>query len=84
MRAAFVHVVGDLLQSVSVLVSAIIIFFKVSSLSRCAHWLKSLRECRNHAGDTSGETVSRALDSSLVYMFIVEITLAITQVISNK
>lgn len=27
-RAAFVHVVGDLLQSVSVLVSAIIIFFK--------------------------------------------------------
>ena len=29
-RAAFVHVVGDLLQSISVLVSAIIIFFKVS------------------------------------------------------
>ena len=28
-RAAFVHVVGDLLQSISVLVSAIIIFFKV-------------------------------------------------------
>ncbi|MBN3318236.1 ZNT8 protein, partial [Atractosteus spatula] len=28
-RAAFVHVVGDLLQSVSVLVSAVIIFFKV-------------------------------------------------------
>lgn len=34
-RAAFVHVVGDLLQSVSVLVSAIIIFFKVSSLYVC-------------------------------------------------
>ena len=29
-RAAFVHVVGDLLQSVSVMVSAIIIYFKVS------------------------------------------------------
>lgn len=29
-RAAFVHVVGDLLQSISVLISAIIIFFKVS------------------------------------------------------
>lgn len=29
-RAAFVHVVGDLLQSISVLVSALIIFFKVS------------------------------------------------------
>lgn len=28
MRAAFVHVVGDLLQSISVLISAIIIFFK--------------------------------------------------------
>lgn len=28
-RAAFVHVVGDLLQSISVLISAIIIFFKV-------------------------------------------------------
>lgn len=28
-RAAFVHVIGDLLQSVSVLVSALIIFFKV-------------------------------------------------------
>lgn len=28
-RAAFVHVVGDLLQSISVLVSALIIFFKV-------------------------------------------------------
>lgn len=28
-RAAFVHVVGDLLQSISVLVSAIVIFFKV-------------------------------------------------------
>lgn len=35
-RAAFVHVVGDLLQSISVLVSAIVIFFKVSGLSRCA------------------------------------------------
>lgn len=32
-RAAFVHVMGDLLQSVSVLVSAVIIFFKVTSLS---------------------------------------------------
>lgn len=29
MRAAFVHVVGDLLQSISVLISAVIIFFKV-------------------------------------------------------
>lgn len=28
-RAAFVHVVGDLLQSISVLISAIIIYFKV-------------------------------------------------------
>lgn len=28
-RAAFVHVVGDLLQSISVLISAVIIFFKV-------------------------------------------------------
>lgn len=28
-RAAFVHVIGDLLQSISVLVSALIIFFKV-------------------------------------------------------
>lgn len=35
-RAAFVHVVGDLLQSISVLVSAIIIFFKVSGLSGCS------------------------------------------------
>lgn len=31
-RAAFVHVVGDLLQSISVLISALIIFFKVSGL----------------------------------------------------
>ena len=31
-RAAFVHVMGDLLQSISVLVSAIIIFFKVTCL----------------------------------------------------
>lgn len=31
-RAAFVHVVGDLLQSLSVVVSAIIIFFKVENL----------------------------------------------------
>ena len=30
LRAAFVHVVGDLLQSVSVMISAIIIYFKVS------------------------------------------------------
>lgn len=29
-RAAFVHVVGDLLQSISVLISAFIIYFKVS------------------------------------------------------
>lgn len=28
-RAAFVHVVGDLLQSISVLISAVIIYFKV-------------------------------------------------------
>lgn len=35
-RAAFVHVMGDLLQSVSVVVSAVIIFFKVSSLKRPA------------------------------------------------
>ncbi len=28
-RAAFIHVIGDLLQSISVLVSALIIFFKV-------------------------------------------------------
>lgn len=34
-RAAFVHVLGDLLQSISVLVSAIIIFFKVRPLSFC-------------------------------------------------
>lgn len=31
-RAAFVHVIGDLLQSVSVLVSALIIFFRVLSV----------------------------------------------------
>lgn len=36
-RAAFVHVLGDLLQSVSVFLSAIIIFFKVSVLSRRVH-----------------------------------------------
>ena len=30
LRAAFVHVLGDLLQSVSVMISAIIIYFKVS------------------------------------------------------
>lgn len=29
MRAAFVHVVGDLLQSISVFISAIIIYLKV-------------------------------------------------------
>lgn len=28
-RAAFVHVIGDLLQSISVLISALIIFFRV-------------------------------------------------------
>lgn len=36
-RAAFVHVLGDLLQSISVLVSAIIIFFKVRPLPLFAH-----------------------------------------------
>uniref|UniRef100_A0A8C2WGY0 Proton-coupled zinc antiporter SLC30A8 n=1 Tax=Cyclopterus lumpus TaxID=8103 RepID=A0A8C2WGY0_CYCLU len=36
-RAAFVHVLGDLLQSVSVFLSAIIIFFKVSILSLSVH-----------------------------------------------
>lgn len=42
-RAAFVHVIGDLLQSVSVLVSAIIIFFKVRGERLVAvlvlHWI---------------------------------------------
>lgn len=33
-RAAFVHVIGDLLQSVSVLVSALIIFFRVRSCAK--------------------------------------------------
>lgn len=32
-RAAFVHVIGDLLQSASVLVSALIIFFRVRGYS---------------------------------------------------
>lgn len=40
-RAAFVHVLGDLLQSISVLVSAIIIYFKVTCLSVFAHCEKS-------------------------------------------
>lgn len=34
-RAAFVHVVGDLLQSISVLISAFIIYFKVSDGWSC-------------------------------------------------
>lgn len=44
-RAAFVHVIGDLLQSVSVLVSALIIFFKVRGerllavLVLVLHWI---------------------------------------------
>uniref|UniRef100_A0A8D3C9H8 Proton-coupled zinc antiporter SLC30A8 n=1 Tax=Scophthalmus maximus TaxID=52904 RepID=A0A8D3C9H8_SCOMX len=41
-EAAFVHVVGDLLQSVSVLVSAIIIFFKVRSV-KCTKVQGTLR-----------------------------------------
>lgn len=36
-RAAFVHVIGDLLQSISVLVSALIIFFKVRRYTKCIH-----------------------------------------------
>jgi len=36
LRAAFVHAVGDLFQSVSVLISALIIFFKVSFISSLA------------------------------------------------
>lgn len=33
LRAAFVHAIGDLFQSISVLISALIIFFKVSFIS---------------------------------------------------
>lgn len=36
-RAAFVHVIGDLLQSVSVLVSALIIFFRVRGYTKRIH-----------------------------------------------
>lgn len=32
-RAAFIHVVGDFIQSLGVLTAALIIFFKVSSLN---------------------------------------------------
>lgn len=35
-RAAFVHVVGDLLQSLGVLVAAIVIYFKVHAPPHCA------------------------------------------------
>lgn len=37
-RAAFVHALGDLFQSISVLTSALIIYFKVSMLesTRCS------------------------------------------------
>lgn len=44
-RAAFVHVVGDLLQSISVLVSALIIFFKVSPEEACKR-KKNNPQCR--------------------------------------
>lgn len=36
LRAAFVHAIGDLFQSISVLISALIIFFKVSFISSLA------------------------------------------------
>lgn len=45
-RAAFVHVVGDLLQSISVLVSAIIIFFKVRGVSLSLGVRKVWEVCR--------------------------------------
>jgi len=36
LRAAFVHTIGDLFQSISVLISALIIFFKVGFISSVA------------------------------------------------
>lgn len=36
LRAAFVHAIGDLFQSLSVLISALIVFFKVSFISSLA------------------------------------------------
>lgn len=67
-RAAFVHVVGDLLQSVSVLVSAIIIFFKVTGLCVNAHSVKSPKrlncghcpESLFHTGGLSSQIFSSA------------------------
>ena len=38
-RAAFIHVVGDLLQSVGVMVAAIVIFFRVGRPSVTTHIL---------------------------------------------
>lgn len=42
-RAAFVHVIGDLLQSVSVLVSAFIIFFRVRGYIKHIHKYSKLK-----------------------------------------
>lgn len=42
-RAAFVHVIGDLLQSISVLVSALIIFFRVRGYTKHIHSSISLK-----------------------------------------
>lgn len=50
-RAAFVHVVGDLLQSIGVLVAAIIIYFRVGRMfAVCNHTLSfTQRVIRLHA-----------------------------------
>ena len=74
-RAAFVHVVGDLLQSISVLVSAIIIFFKVRgvslslslSLSRCAQRVGSLQSEAVKASPAIKKTWPQFINSCFIF-----------------
>lgn len=53
LRAAFVHAIGDLFQSISVLISALIIFFKVGFISSCA-FLAIKNKCYFHSVVTLG------------------------------
>nr|XP_038023153.1 zinc transporter 2 isoform X2 [Anas platyrhynchos] len=59
-RAAFVHVVGDLLQSVGVLVASYIIFFKTPAPTRRRCWRRPARGCSAPSASTPPPSRSRA------------------------
>ncbi|CAJ0948563.1 unnamed protein product [Ranitomeya imitator] len=50
-RAAFIHVIGDLLQSIGVMVAAIIIYFKVSGISEGGLWYNGPQKHRQKLGN---------------------------------